>query len=660
MGYLRKHRPLLRAFDTETYQGQAYLLTCSSGRYLFDDCKPLSTAAMLDFIFAELDRGYRLGFFFNINFDTGAILKQALLQANRQQIKGLKKHHRFEAGLRIKVIPNRALDIRDRKGRNAHLYDVSRMIQDGSGTMSLQECASRFLGESKLKDVDSSKLNVSLPYWRKHLKEIISYGVRDAKLTERLAVFAIDKIHEAFNFYPRFYHSKASISKAWLEWNYPELRKLFMEDDKHGAWLSKLGLTKEAMQLIYKSYYGGVFDTWVFGSITDVDEIDINSAYPLAISQLPSLSRLRLKTGSEYHADAVIGAYKVLAPYQCGRFPMPYRTKGAVLYIDDAGDEIENPYKPILYPDSDARHVQYWPKITLDYMSEHHYPFRVVDAVEMFGERRPQFQRINAVYEKRLLAKSKSDTDRGQAMLQFALKIVMNACYGGFAQIRPHPTTFTNFLYAATITASCRLQLYDLLERIGSDNAVMLATDAVTFHNQGQDLDGYFSVYDGQIPILNQVNLGSCKKEVTNADALILQNGFYQLTKPGLECTCPGPCDKHVKKTRGIPAKYVDFNAFAKLRGSKKHFMRDKPVRLFQQLHSKGNIRRVGVWEPYKFDLDLTENYRKRQFGREPTFPAFLAGSVRMMPWGTDDVRPQVFADMPLPRSAQGLALEDD
>ena len=107
----------------------------------------------------------------------------------------------------------------------------------------------------------------------------------------------------------------------------------------------------------------------------------------------------------------------------------------------------------------------------------------------------------------------------GKKAFQYSLtKIPMNSAYGITAQ-KKGVSPFRNMFYASYITADTRIDICEMLELIGYDTYISIATDGILFN-------GLISLPEQY----TQGGLGSWDVETWD-NALVIANGIYQLER---------------------------------------------------------------------------------------------------------------------------------
>jgi hypothetical protein len=628
-----KTRPQVEAFDTETLFGYAQLMSSPKSVLRSKSIKkPLTTIDCFDYLCKTMNKSssQKIGFFFNLGYDVASMMKWWIIEQSKKSMERLQEFRitgeAVIGDFRIFYISGKSLTLINVPWhRRFDFYDIGNLLR-GESSFSLESLGQKYLGIGKLRNVKGSRMAGDPNYWKKHQEKIELYSMRDADITRQLAEFFLDNVKDVFGYYPKFYHSKASLSKAWLSTSHPKLRKQFirLKQDrwtKKFYWASNLGLSNEALTLIFQAFYGGIIDTWTFGTINNVATIDICSAYPYAILNLPKLDNLTAKMTNTYSADAITGFYEVRMQYKS--YPLPYRTKRMIVY---PGDEVQT-----IYPESEfsRRYRQYLTKPKLDFLISKGFRFEVVRSIEFFGKFQSEFPDILDLYEKRRHLKRQMNhkdelTARVCQLREFMLKISMNAIYGSMAELVKGVGVFTNIAYAALITSSTHVQIYKLIDQIGRENVITIATDGIIFKDVGQSIQND----DGSYIHINPDQLGHCRKEHEHLTLHIYQNGIYFLKNRRGKVIA--------FKHRGMPD--LEINQLLKAKG---HVIKTKitrPVHMFELIaRGKSNLLKyINTWQTMNRHLDLRENMKKRWVPEDNimmyTFEEFNKGEVETMP----------------------------
>lgn len=219
----------------------------------------------------------------------------------------------------------------------------------------------------------------------------------------------------------------------------------------------ELALPDGLLPFANAAYYGGRFEIFKTGPVSNVHEYDIISAYPEAMQHLPCLEHGTWTEGSgdpqtddvycaavgfEHDASACAVANLPIRDRKSGSIYWPYRGNG--IYW---GCEI----------DAAQRHttrITDWRKHWVYHRECDCKPFKFIQ--EVFAKRK----------------------EIGKGTKGYSLKLAINSLYGKTAQsIGTAP--YANPVWAGLITAHTRARLIQAYSSIDSRNLVMLATDGV-------------------------------------------------------------------------------------------------------------------------------------------------------------------------------------
>jgi hypothetical protein len=189
--------------------------------------------------------------------------------------------------------------------------------------------------------------------------------------------------------------------------------------------------------------------------VGDVHVADIRSAYPFALTQLPSFKGARITRTKEYVPGAV-ALYRISVDYgyrKSGLYPTPWRgSNGAIGYPRNVDTWI------------------WWP----EYQPE----MQVIDGyiIEPASQTKP-FEYIREMYEIRRQWKAEG---RGGEKV---LKLCMNSSYGALAQRigarDGTPPKFHNLAWAGMITSITRAKLWDAISQ-APESVIAVETDSIT------------------------------------------------------------------------------------------------------------------------------------------------------------------------------------
>lgn len=258
-------------------------------------------------------------------------------------------------------------------------------------------------------------------------------------------------------------------------------------------------------------YAGGRFELFKIGRVTGpIYSIDINSAYPHAIAQLPSLA-----DGDWVH---------VVSPEHISKFGI-YR-----ISLKQYGG-LEERCSPLFHRDKDHNITFPWTTEGWYWSPEAHSAKRVgATIVEGWvfrerGKKERPFDYINGMYAKR------KDWQLRGISAQIALKLCMNATYGKLAQrvgwdeTKQRIPPWHQLEWAGWVTSYVRGRLFEVMRQIPLNQLVAVETD------------GIYTTFDpAQLGITNSKELGQW--EVKRFDELMyVQSGLAWLRK-GDEWEC--------------------------------------------------------------------------------------------------------------------------
>lgn len=457
------------ALDTETHNGDIFLIADSDGRYL-DDITPDS---VISFLFSKKYQN-AWNFFYNLAYDAEVILKlldQELFRFNTT------RRLEFEwNNFKIEYIPSKSLRIK--KGHHSVLFfDIAQFFGK-----SLVDAYQSNIGKLPLDylELKDKRSEFSQWYYNHNKKKIRNYCIQDCILTKKLAERWISLFHNAFSFYPAKWSSSGYLAEKVLVNNdvlFPKFKSI----------------PYQIQDLAFRSYFGGRFEMIKRGFIGKAYLYDINSAYPFAISQLPDLNDGKWIQRKSINDKAELGFFKILADISddCIVPPFPFRSNGNIVFpsgkfityctlAELQACEIENSYKIL-------EGWQFVPN----------------------NETKPYNEFIEELYEKRLELKQEKDP------LQQPIKIILNSIYGKTGQkVNRIIGNLFNPVIFASITGITRAQLYRFItENNLAPETIAFATDSICVTKK---LD------------IDSEKLGEFSFDDEADDVFYLQNGFYR------------------------------------------------------------------------------------------------------------------------------------
>lgn len=257
-------------------------------------------------------------------------------------------------------------------------------------------------------------------------------------------------------------------------------------------------------------YAGGRFELYRLGRFGGAAEsggksrsvfgIDINSAYPAAISKLPSLSEGRWVHVTNPSSVAEFGIYHV----RLNGFPGPIK-KPSPLFHRDYAHNISYPW---------IVEGWYWtPEIRVAFPLLDR-GLDIIEGYEYVGWHSRPFGFVEEMYYERKALKARGDG------AQMALKLALNSLYGKMAQRvgwerNGRPPTWHQLEWAGYVTSATRARLYSVIARIPWDDLIAVETDGI-----------YTTANPESLGIQHSGELG--KWEVTEYEEMMyVQSGVY-------------------------------------------------------------------------------------------------------------------------------------
>jgi len=437
-------------WDTETYKGYVKLLANSEGKYI----ESSNTLELLDFLFENGDNQYNV--FYNINYDLGSILKQYIVD-NAENIRKklyedmkIKRIGQEDAELgyifdvedyHIRYLSDKMFELRKRK-TTRYFWDASNFYKSGYGHLTLNKASEMFLNDKKSDEelsINRAKIGSEEGYYEKNRDKIIKYCIKDAELTKRLFERTIQGYENIGLSFPDKPYSEASIFKNYIN-SFWDLEK---------SWAIYYQSIRE-FSYFYNAYRGGIFLTKKVGHYNDVIDIDINSAYPYAISQLYSI------VGSKIVNEPSDYTFYKIEAYPQEYFPLKIKNK-------------------LFYGKSKHKMNFYITELDKEILDLYHYPYEIKDIIGIKTQKKKLPIDINHWYN----IKSEIKKKYGKNSVEYLnVKIFINSGYGVFAQSVPSFTKFTNFIYASYITAYTRNYILKLIKDY-QDKVISISTDGI-------------------------------------------------------------------------------------------------------------------------------------------------------------------------------------
>lgn len=456
------------AFDGEGWDTKYTLLANSMGEYIVNP-DGLSTIECLDFLSGRYtDRVKRV--FFSFGYDVNHIVKDfsdeqlySLLRGNVVEYGGHKVHY----------IPGKILAIDGLK-----FYDVFSFF-----ATSFINVVGLMLGEDRITDSlrKGKESRGSFDEW--DMGEIIKYNAEELDLLVEI----MDLLNQAFvrvDVHLRDWYGPGAVAKYWFK--------------EHGVKPSERH-SAGSVSALNSAYYGGRFEQTTLGTVKNVYEYDLHSAYPSVMAGMPYFRTFRKVKSKHFTGN----------PYSLWHISFDLR--------EDQRKTSPANFLPLPVRDREGRICfpmvgkgWYWYpeiKVMLDFFPNANVTIHDGYTAETEGQ---PFAWVRDLYDYRRTLKENGD------LAQYAIKVGLNSLYGKTAQ-RVGSNPFFSLAWAGYITSSTRAALARAGYEGGSDHVLGFATDALF-------TDRRFT----HLPLSD--NLGDWEEE-SFAKAVFFQSGVYRMIK---------------------------------------------------------------------------------------------------------------------------------
>lgn len=355
-------------------------------------------------------------------------------------------------GYRVEYFKGKFLRVSNGK-TSITLYDVFTFF-----STSFVKACREYLGDNPDFDrIEQTKLRRDVFVASDLETEILPYMQQELKYLVQLCVILRKRLEDA-GIQLSQWHGPGAVASAVLR--------------QRGIKAHKAVSPEEVTEAARYAYFGGRFEQFQIGYLSaPVYQYDIRSAYPYAITRLPSLSTIQWvnrQRRKDYFNP--YGLYKVSYTANPGiglnlPGPLPWRDRNGNIY----------------YP-HDLHSGWYW-GIELQAVQRHQTgTLTVLDVWEPKTDPTEfPFRWVGEMYNERARLKKEGNPT------QLALKLAMNSLYGKLAQskgakLNPDGTwripTYHQLEWAGWITAASRAKLYDAMMQAGS-SLIAVETDAV-------------------------------------------------------------------------------------------------------------------------------------------------------------------------------------
>lgn len=276
------------------------------------------------------------------------------------------------------------------------------------------------------------------------------------------------------------------------------------------------------------AYAGGRFERFRIGRFDHGYSLDINSAYPYGIAQLPSLSE-----GSWVHRRAP-DTIEEFGVYHVRMTGAPIAHAAAPLFHRDPMGNISYPW---------VTEGWYWsPEVALLRRLR---DVEIIEGWEYIGWETRPFGFVRDLYEQRLAMKGRGDG------AQWALKLLLNSLYGKMAQRvgwerTGRAPTWHQLEWAGWVTSATRAKLFAVMARIPVEELIAVETDGI-----------YTTADPASLGIAHSTALGGWEVKPFE-QILYVQSGMYSK----LDHNKAGELEWSTKY-RGLDAKSLDEKSIA-------------------------------------------------------------------------------------------------
>lgn len=427
------------------------MLSSSEGHTIENWSSGLSTSKCFDFLHQYAGRGFLVGFY--TTYDVNMMLVDVDLPSLQ---KLWDSGECYWYGWHIKWMPGKFFQLR-KDGKQVVWYDVFGFFQK-SFVKALLDW--KIEVPQAIIDGKDNRKNFS----KKDREEIKFYNLKECDLLVQLMNKLRDAAIEA-GYVPTSWHGAGALANVILKQN---------QVDKHNI------LDEKMRQKFVHAYYGGRFQVLQQGEFDNAYSHDINSAYPYALTMLPTTKgEWNQVLPEECETEWALCKVKWKTPKKEFLNPFPFRfTKQG--------------FNGVFYPNKGSG--WYWKpevEVALQYFEKY------VEIEECWqftpeSDAKP-FAFINDLFNTRRKF-LREDNDA-----QIIIKLGMNSCYGKVAQSLGSNNklpAYQNYFWAGYITSYTRAQVLRLALK-NKESVISFATDGVmaseklTEHNLTKQLGGW-------------------------------------------------------------------------------------------------------------------------------------------------------------------------
>lgn len=611
----------INAFDTETRSdGRVYLLT-----RVYDqiddyekaignsDFSPLNADQVFNALVSNQTRQPAVNVWYNLDFDVNALIGTVLDESHMIELADTNMTTFESNGIEYEMtyINNKFLSIKDENRHTSTHFDISQFFLS-----SLDQAARSWLGKEK-DDIDPTRAD------EYDWQTVVGYAIKDAEITQELWKRFVGLGEGQLNI-----PLGKPISTGYIAQNV--VFDTLLQKPKWGS--------SRFQDMARKAYHGGRFEVYRRGFFDDVIGLDINSAYPYHMAQIPDLGSCDINVFGGTIEDirqADWGFVTATVTTDASRNIQPFAIKT----------------KQVRYPALDKKRItvtadEFLFAVSNDYLTD----FTIHQTGLVYEKPNPTrpFAFLAEWYEDRKRHKelyNETENPRHDKF-QFILKVIMNSVYGKTCQVTekheylptdedftPGKTEFVtegyegdmikgwyeggdlfNPFYASYITANTRLQLHKKALELGiEDSTIMFATDCLM-------LDAS-DVTDRQIRrMIDPDSLGKWDYEY-DGSAFVVGSGVYDVMADGKLIKMAKRGFREVTKTYDSWRQAASANET----NGAIQLTNERPARFKEWLLHEGHPR------PAEFFIDQRELRpdfdSKRRWHESPTFASLLASN---------------------------------
>jgi len=468
-----------------------------------------------------------VNFFYNLQYDFEGMARFVEQEVAIRLISGeavgidydgrLIKHPRRGKDIRVKYIPRKAFTIQ--RGKSTWTYFDAWQYYMTSLEKALEK---NVPGEAK-GDFDASKTSKERYLWdAEYRRRVGDYCLQDARGCRLLAEIIVDGANQFVN--TREFYSSASVSEKYF-------RSIGFRIPP---------VPKSVMKAFMRTYHGGRFEMVKRGCFEGATLIDIKSAYPHAMANMPILTDdFRVKLGKERDADALFGAYEIET-----YIPEDW-------YISPLATKVKN---TLCFPVGEYK-TDWVDGVTLDLLDALGVDYRVKGSWELH-----QAEWEYELREPILKLFGIKEDKRNPPAKRYASKINMNGLYGKLIQLiddveiaevteiaevdtleyhelislydrwykRVHTGNFrTGALfspwYAGFTTSYARKQMFEKALEIGPERVITMHTDSIAY--LGHAPESGTKLGEWEVEEMSGESLVGCRLRISKC-------GFYEVQTP--------------------------------------------------------------------------------------------------------------------------------